>query len=128
MFLLGTRSLAGGIESVFAQLTYLEAHCVQSSIPLGDMVVPPDDASETLALGSSAPYQMDLASRLLSAGMLRRVLAPGLFLEIRDPAHDGSLQVIKRFPANKFLNRVIWGTWGRLPRKIRPKPSTMVTG
>ena len=88
----------------------------------------PDAVSVTLALGSSAPYQKDLAARLLSAGMLRRVLIPGLFLEVRDPFPDGSLQVIKRFPANTFLSRVIWGTWARTPAKIRPKPPMMVTG
>jgi starch synthase len=87
-----------------------------------------DAVSVTLALGSSAPYQRTLATRLLSAGMLRRVLVPGLFLEIQDPAPDGSLKVIKKFPANKLLNRVIWGTWARWPEKIRPKPPMMVTG
>jgi starch synthase len=92
------------------------------------MAIPPNAVSVTLALGSSAPYQRILASRLLSAGMLRRVLVPGLFLEVQDPSPDGSLQVIKTFPANKLLNRVMWGTWARWPAKIRPKPPMMVTG
>jgi starch synthase len=92
------------------------------------MAMPLDAVSVTLALGSSAPYQKTLATRLLSAGMLRRVQVPGLFLEIQDPAPDGSLQVIKTFPANKLLNRVMWGTWARWPEKIRPKPPVMVTG
>jgi glycosyltransferase involved in cell wall biosynthesis len=87
----------------------------------------PPPVSVTLALGSSAPYQKALASHLLAAGMLRRVLVPGLFLEVQDPAEDGSLRVVKRFPANKLLNRVIWGTWARLPGKIRPKPPMLVT-
>src|SRR5271168_2251243 len=91
------------------------------------MTTPPDPVSVTLALGSSAPYQKTLASRLLSAGMLRRVLVPGLFLEVQDPASDGSLHVIKRFPANKLFNRVLWGTWARLPAKIRPKPPMRAT-
>ncbi len=92
------------------------------------MPAPPDAVSVTLALGSSAPYQKTLASRLLSAGMLRRVLVPGLFLEVQDPTPDGSLQVIKKFPASKLFNRVLWGTWARLPAKIRPKPPMQVTG
>jgi glycosyltransferase involved in cell wall biosynthesis len=91
------------------------------------MAIPLDAVSVTLALGSSAPYQKNLASRLFSEGMLRRVLVPGLFLEVQDPAADGSLQVIKTFPANKLLNRVMWGTWARWPEKIRPKPPMLVT-
>lgn len=59
--------------------------------------------------------------------MLRRVLVPGLFLEVQDPASDGSLHVIKRFPANKLFNRVLWGTWARLPAKIRPRPPMRAT-
>jgi glycosyltransferase involved in cell wall biosynthesis len=60
--------------------------------------------------------------------MLRRVMVPGLFLEIQDPTPDGSLQVIKKFPATTLLNRVMWGTWARWPVKIRPQPPMMVTG
>jgi alpha-maltose-1-phosphate synthase len=92
------------------------------------MTTPHDPVSVTLALGSSAPYQRTLASRLLSAGMLRRVLVPGLFLEVQDPTPDGSLQVIKKFPASKLFNRVLWGTWARTPARIRPKPPMQVTG
>jgi glycosyltransferase involved in cell wall biosynthesis len=89
--------------------------------------MPPDAVSVTLALGSSAPYQRALASRLQSAGMLRRVLVPGLFMEVQDPSADGSLRVIKKFPVNKLFNRVLWGTWARLPPELRPKPPMMIT-
>jgi glycosyltransferase involved in cell wall biosynthesis len=89
--------------------------------------MPLDAASVTLALGSSAPYQRTLAARLLSAGMLGRVLTPGLFMEVQQPGPDGALQIIKKFPANKLFNRVLWGAWGRLPEKLRPKPPMTVT-
>jgi glycosyltransferase involved in cell wall biosynthesis len=89
--------------------------------------MPSDAVSVTLALGSSAPYQRTLASSLLSAGLLRRVLVPGLFLEVQEPGPDGALRLIKRFPANDLLNRVLWGTWARTPARIRPKPPMIIT-
>jgi glycosyltransferase involved in cell wall biosynthesis len=86
-----------------------------------------DAVSVTLALGSSAPYQRTLASRLLSAGLLRRVLVPGLFIEVQEPGPDGALRVIEKFPANDLLNRVLWGTWARTPASLRPKPPMTIT-
>ena len=89
--------------------------------------MPSDAVSVTLALGSSAPYQRTLASRLLSLGLLRRVLVPGLFLEVQEPGPEGALRVIERFPANDLLNRVLWGTWARTPARLRPKPPMTIT-
>ena len=51
--------------------------------------------------------------------MLRRVVGWGPYCEVKDPRPDGSLQVIKRFPFNRLVNRVLWGTWSRLPAKLR---------
>ena len=86
----------------------------------------PESVSVTLGVGS-APYQKTLVSSLLRAGMLRRVLNSGPYLEIQDPSPDGHLQVIKRFPFNRLVNRVFWGVWRRLPRKLRLRPPIMVT-
>jgi glycosyltransferase involved in cell wall biosynthesis len=87
--------------------------------------MPQGPISVTLGIGS-APYQKTLAASLLRAGMLRRVLNSGLYLEIQDPGPDGSLQTIKRFPFNRQVIRVFWGTWRRLPRKLRLRPPIMV--
>jgi glycosyltransferase involved in cell wall biosynthesis len=85
-----------------------------------------DSVSVTLAVGS-APWQKTLAVSLLQAGMLRRVLGAGPNLEILEPNGDGSLEVIKRFPLNRAVNRALWGTWKRLPRKWRPPSPVMAT-
>ena len=74
--------------------------------------------SVTLAVGT-APWQKTLAESLLSAGMLRRLLSSGPNLEIQEPNGNGSLVEIKRFPFNRAVHRVLWGTWRRLPRKVR---------
>jgi len=84
------------------------------------------DVSVTLAVGS-APWQKTLAQSLLQAGILRRVLGSGPYLEILEPNGDGLLQEIKRFPLNRVVNRLLWGTWKRLPRKWRPPSPVMVT-
>jgi glycosyltransferase involved in cell wall biosynthesis len=84
-----------------------------------------DSVSVTLAVGS-APWQKTLAVSLLQAGMLRRVLASGPYLEILEPNGDGSLEVVKRFPINRAVNRVLWGAWKRLPKKWRPPSPVMV--
>jgi glycosyltransferase involved in cell wall biosynthesis len=85
-----------------------------------------DSVSVTLAVGS-APWQKTLAQSLLEAGMLRRVLGAGPSLEILEPNGDGSLEAIKRFPINRAVNRVLWGTWKRLPKKWRPASPVMAT-
>lgn len=59
--------------------------------------------------------------------MLRRVVGWGPYLEVKDPKPDGSLQVIKRFPLNRLVNRVCWGTWSRLPAKLRVDRPIMVS-
>jgi glycosyltransferase involved in cell wall biosynthesis len=84
------------------------------------------DVSVTLAVGS-APWQKTLAQSLLQAGILRRVLGSGPYLEILEPNGDGLLQEIKRFPLNRVVNRLLWGTWKRLPKKWRPPSPVMVT-
>jgi glycosyltransferase involved in cell wall biosynthesis len=80
----------------------------------------------TLAVGS-APWQKTLAQSLLQARMLRRVLGSGPYLEILEPNDGGSLEVIKRFPVNRAVNRVLWGTWKRLPKKWRLPSPVMLT-
>jgi glycosyltransferase involved in cell wall biosynthesis len=85
-----------------------------------------DGVSVTLAVGS-APWQKTLALSLLRAGMLRRVLGAGPYLEVLDPNGSGSLDVVKRFPIYHVVNRVLWGTWKRLPRKWRPPSPVMLT-
>jgi starch synthase len=82
--------------------------------------------SVTLAVGS-APWQASLASSLLRANMLRRVLTSGPYLEIQDPNAGGSLEVIKRFPLNRVVNGLVWGPWRRLPKKWRPSSPVMLT-
>jgi glycosyltransferase involved in cell wall biosynthesis len=85
-----------------------------------------DSVSVTLAVGS-APWQKTLAASLLEAGMLRRVLGSGPCLEILEPNGNGSLEAIRRFPIYRAVNRVLWGTWKRLPKKWRPPSPVMAT-
>ncbi len=85
-----------------------------------------DSVSVTLAVGS-APWQKTLALSLVQANMLRRILSSGPYLEIQEPSDDGSLKTIKRFPFNRVVNGLAWGTWKHLPKKWRPPPPVMVT-
>jgi glycosyltransferase involved in cell wall biosynthesis len=85
-----------------------------------------ETVSVTLAVGA-APWQKTLVASLLSAGMLRRFLSSGPYLEIQDPNGKGSLEEIKRFPLNRMVNGLLWGTWRHLPRKWRPGSPVMVT-
>ena len=86
----------------------------------------PDNVSVTLAVGT-APWQKTLAASLLAAGMLRRLLTSGPYLEIQEPNGNGSLREIKRFPLNRIVNGVLWGAWRRLPKSLRPRSPVMVT-
>ena len=70
--------------------------------------------SVTLAIGSD-PYQQSLPAALLREGMLRRVLSFRPEPEVADPNGAGSLTVVRRFPAFKLANRVLWAAWRRLP-------------
>lgn len=70
--------------------------------------------SVTLALGSDS-YQQRLPAALLREGMLRRVLSFRPEPEVADPNGAGSLEVLKRFPAFKTVNRILWAGWKRLP-------------
>lgn len=80
--------------------------------------MPQESVSITLGIGG-APYQKTLIASVQRMGMLRRVVGWGPYCEVKDPRPDGSLQVIKRFPFNRLVNRVLWGTWSRLPAKLR---------
>src|SRR6516164_2380587 len=71
-------------------------------------------ASVTLALGTD-PYRQGLPAALLRHGMLTRVLRFGLDLEVVDPNGAGTLEVVKRFPEYKVINRILWAAWRRLP-------------
>ena len=71
-------------------------------------------ASVTLALGTDA-YRQGLPAALLRHGMLTRVLRFGLDLEVVDPNGAGTLEVVKRFPEYKVINRILWAAWRRLP-------------
>jgi glycosyltransferase involved in cell wall biosynthesis len=85
-----------------------------------------ETVSVTLAVGA-APYQKTLLASLLAAGILRRFLSSGPYLEIQDPNSKGSLEEVKRFPLNRVINGLLWGPWRRLPRKWRPGSPVMVT-
>jgi len=84
------------------------------------MTEPLNAVSVTLGVGSG-PYQKTLALSLLRAGMLKRVLNSGLYLEMQDPMPDGSLKVVERFRVLRFANRVFWAVRWRLPRKLQPR-------
>ncbi|HEV2399478.1 MAG TPA: glycosyltransferase family 4 protein [Candidatus Sulfotelmatobacter sp.] len=78
------------------------------------------DSSVSVTLGvGSAPYQKTLIPSLMHAGMLRRVLGPGF--DVKDPV-DGALQVVSQYPGFAFADRMLWGVWRRIPRKMRPGP------
>ena len=47
--------------------------------------------------------------------MLTRVLSFGLDLEVLDPNNEGQLEVVKRFPKYRLINRILWAAWRRLP-------------
>ena len=88
--------------------------------------MPDDEVSVTLGVGS-APYQKTLIPALLRAGMVRRVFGSGPFLDVSDPSPDGSLQLVKRFPLQRFVKRLCWAIWRRVPASVRPTAPVMVT-
>jgi len=87
--------------------------------------MPMDYISVTLAVGSG-PYQKTLAASLVRAGMLKRLMSSGLYLEMRDPMPDGTLRVVERFTLLGHANRVFWAIRRRLPEKLRPPVPTML--
>jgi len=89
------------------------------------IIVPNHSITITLGVGSG-PYQKTLALSLLRAGMLKRVMSSGLYLEMQDPTPDGNLQVVERFSWFGHANRVFWGIRRRLPQKLRPSPPVML--
>jgi len=88
------------------------------------IVVPNDSVTVTLGVGSG-PYQKTLAMSLLRAGMLKRVMSSGLYLEMQDPMPDGGLRVVERFSWLGHANRVFFGIRRRLPQKLQPRPPVM---
>ena len=75
--------------------------------------------SVTLAV-THAPYQKTLAPALVREGMLRRVLKSNPGYEILEPAADGSLEVVQRFPARSYANNIFWRAKRRLPKAVSP--------
>lgn len=88
------------------------------------VIVSNDSITITPGVGSG-PYQKTLALSLLRAGMLKRVMNSGLYLEMQDPMPDGNLRVVERFSWFGHANRVFWGIRRRLPQKLRPQPPIM---
>jgi len=86
--------------------------------------VPSDTVSVTLALGE-CPYQKTLASSLLAAHMLRRVLrvTPSLSLEVLDATSAGSLSVTKDSPTTGW-SLGCFGPYG----VVSLRPSALVRG
>jgi starch synthase len=91
-----------------------------------DKPAPTDDVSVVVAV-SAAPYQKKLASSLLSAGTLRRLIEFVPYLQIQEPNGNGQLERVKNFPVYAFCNRVMWGVWRRLPERVRPRPPMTVS-
>jgi glycosyltransferase involved in cell wall biosynthesis len=85
-----------------------------------------DPISVTVVVGA-APYQKTLASRLMSAGMLRQLIELVPQRNIWEPNGDGNLKRVKSFPGYALTTRVMWGLWRRLPRKVRPRPPMILT-
>jgi glycosyltransferase involved in cell wall biosynthesis len=73
-----------------------------------------DSISVTLSVGMS-PYQARLPRVLQQHGMLKRVFSFGADLEVLDPNSSASLQRIRCFDGYRIANRLLWGSWRRLP-------------
>lgn len=73
-----------------------------------------DSLTVTLCLGSQL-FQKQLAMKLQSLGMLRRVISFGVELEIFDPGGTEHLKLVHRFNHYRLANRILWGVWRRLP-------------
>jgi glycosyltransferase involved in cell wall biosynthesis len=80
----------------------------------------PDSVSVTVSIGMS-PYQAGLPRALQQHGMLRRAFRFGAHLEVLDPHGDGSLRRLRRFRSFRVANRVLWGSWSRLPGTARSR-------
>jgi len=85
------------------------------------------EVSVTLGV-AHGPYLKTLPLALVRAGMLRRVLKSYPCFEIQDPAPDGSLAVIKRFPIHTYASRTVWGILRRLPKQLSPEWPGTATG
>ena len=86
------------------------------------VAVSPSSISVTLAM-AQAPYQKTLASSLMEAHILGRLLRanPDLSLEVLAPGADNSLEVTKRFPYFRLGARLLSAIWRRLPQELRPR-------
>ena len=85
-----------------------------------------DAVSVTLARGA-APYQKTLAETIASAGMLRQLISFAPNFDIQEPNGDGTLERRTDFPAFELTRRLLWGTWSRLPKKLRLRPPVTST-
>ena len=81
-----------------------------------------DSVSVTLA-APQAPYQTTLASSLIGAHMLGRLLrvTPDLNLEVLEAAPDGFPMVTKRFPSFRLGTRLLSAAWRCLPEAFQPR-------
>ncbi len=70
--------------------------------------------SVTLCVGGAA-YQARLPEALRERGLLKRLFRIGSELETFEPGTDGSLQRVRTAHAYRLTNRVLWGSWRRLP-------------
>jgi glycosyltransferase involved in cell wall biosynthesis len=87
----------------------------------------PADRLSVIVFVGAAPYQKNLPSSLLSAGMLRQLIEFVPYLEIQEPNGNGELERTKIFPVYSFLKRALWGVWRRLPEQLRPPPPVGVS-
>jgi glycosyltransferase involved in cell wall biosynthesis len=80
----------------------------------------------TLILGPGR-HQEYLCRSLLRQDRLRRVIRSWPEFEILEPDKSGKLAVVTRVREYRQLNRVIWGTWLRLPGTHRSQFPTVVS-
>jgi glycosyltransferase involved in cell wall biosynthesis len=68
----------------------------------------------TLSLGSQ-PFQKAVVEGLQRTGALRRILAFSSEVKIFDPDGIEALKLVRCYRRYKFVNRLIWAAWRRLP-------------
>jgi starch synthase len=87
----------------------------------------PADPLSVIVFVGAAPYQKNLPSSLLSAGVLRQLVEFVPYVAIREPNGSGELVRMKSFPIYSFCKRALWGVWRRLPEQVRPRPPMTVS-
>jgi glycosyltransferase involved in cell wall biosynthesis len=68
----------------------------------------------TLSLGSQ-PIQVAVAEGLQRRGGLRRILVFSAKVEVFDPDGVEALKLVRSYRRFKFVNRLIWAAWKRIP-------------